>query len=349
VVVLVGSSLVSDGPARAGTDDGALAAQHLRPGEAPDSVLAALADGRLVRNVPAPPPGSVTVSSVPVGFALTGDQLAPLDVSATPEAAQEIDAFVSRLRSRGIETNGTGWTVYALPSIDGLPVTSETDGDGPMSSVLIVPTGTRVDLVGAVFEAGQLHAKTAVTTTSGGRAPQDGRMHAMSASDSATFTRDGGLGCLERKQNNTAWYDPCQEFYVLDNDGDLARGYWASEMRGTGKGKSLWTLNSLQVSSRRADGTPQQEWVDWDPGADAEFGCRPQTVTVGYAGASVDITQQHCEVWDINKGEEAADFANWWRGHQRRKERETAAMTLTKLHNGDLPTLSLSFDYYANP
>lgn len=63
----------------------------------------------------------------------------------------------------------------------------------------------------------------------------------------------------------------------------------------------------------------------------------------------MSVTQQHCELWDIDKGEEAADFANWWRGHVRRKERETAAFTLTRLENGDLPIVTLDFDYYANP
>jgi len=349
VAVLVASAPFSDLPAHAGGEDRALAEQHLRPGQAPDPVLAALADGRLVRQVGAPPAGTAAVSPVPVGFALTGEQLAALDVSATPEAASEIDGFVARLKGRGIEVEGDTWTVYALPSIDGVPVTAETDGDGPLPSALVVPAGTRVDLVGAVFEDGQLHAKTALTTSSAGGAPPERRLHPAAASDPPAFVRDAGLGCVARKQNNSAWYDACQQFHVLENDGDPTGSYWASEMRGTGKGKGRWTLNGLGLSSWRTKSMPEHEWVDWEPGADADFSCRAQSVTVGHAGASVGLVQQHCELWDVDKGEEGANFANWWRADQRGQEREVAAMSLTKLHRGEFPTLRLSIDHHATP
>jgi hypothetical protein len=317
--------------------------------------LSALAEARLVRDVIAPSPGEVTVPAVPLGFAFTGVQLGPLDITRTPAAALELQAFTDRLRRRGINTSGTAWTVYTLPAVkdalDAAPRGADTAGvDGPLGSALIVPAGTKVELVGAVFEHGELHTKTMFTASPDGRASGLKEMSAMAApSDSESFVRDGGLGCVDRKQNNTAFYDPCQDFFFLENDGDPARRYWASQMHGTGKGRGLWTLNSLEVSSRRSDGSAPQEWVDWDPGADATTNCHTQTVSVSYAGAGLSLDQQHCEQWDIDKDEDGADFANWWRGHVRRKERETAAMTLTRLQNGDLPKLVVSFDYYANP
>ena len=64
-------------------------------------------------------------------------------------------------------------------------------------------------------------------------------------------------------------------------------------------------------------------------------------------GVSVD--EQHCEMWDIDKGKYAADMSNWWRGHVRRKERETAATTATRLASGEAPADDFDFDFYANP
>lgn len=120
-------------------------------------------------------------------------------------------------------------------------------------------------------------------------------------------------------------------------------------MKGTGKGKGVWTLNGLELSSRRKEGSPRQRWVDWDPGADANTSCRAQTISVSYAGAGISFDRQHCEMWDIDKDADGADFANWWRGHVRRKEREVGAMTLTRLDNGAVPVVLVDFDYYANP
>jgi hypothetical protein len=352
---LTAGALLPESPARAASLDQALAKSLLGPEDPIDPVLSSLANARLVRDVVAPSPGQVTVPAVPLGFAFTGVQLGPLDITGTPAAALEVEAFTDRLHRRGVDTSGTTWTVYTLPAVKDAPDadpggagTSEVDG--PLGSALIVPAGTKVELVGAVFEHGELHTKTMFTASPDGRASGTREMSAMAApSDSDSFVRDGGLGCVDRKQNNTAFYDPCQDFFFLENDGDPARRYWASQMHGTGKGRGLWTLNSLEVSSRRSDGSAPQEWVDWDPGADATTNCHTQTVSVSYAGAGLSLDQQHCEEWDIDKDADGADFANWWRGHVRRKERETAAMTLTRLQNGDLPKLLVSFDYYANP
>lgn len=82
-----------------------------------DPVLAALADGRLVREVTPPFPGSVKLSPVPVGFALTGDQLTPFDITATAVGEQELKAFTERLAGYGIETGGMSFTVYTLPPV----------------------------------------------------------------------------------------------------------------------------------------------------------------------------------------------------------------------------------------
>ena len=344
--LLAAGTIAIQPPAYGSSSDRALAEEFSRPGLALDPVLSSLSTGRLVRAVAPLAPGQVEVPAVPLGFALRGTQLAGLDVTETLAGQQELDAFLTRLRGRG-DAPGANYNVYALPSIREADESAAqrgavkaTDADGPLDSALIVPVGTNVNFVGAVFEGGKLHAKTIVSG-----APQPERPMAA-PSDSASFVRAGGVGCFHRKQNNTAWYDPCQEFWQLENDRDAAKGYWASQLWGTGKSKSIWTLDGLEVFARRTDGSAGQDWVDWDPGADADLNCQPQSVEVSYAGASVGITKQHCEKWDISKHEDVR-FSNWWRGSVRRQERETAMVALTKTNAGELPHQTFDFDFYA--
>lgn len=110
-------------------------------------------------------------------------------------------------------------------------------------------------------------------------------------------------------------------------------------------------------AGERADGAEAVERVtsqlqvpeDWDPGADAKGNCQDQTVSVSYAGASVSVSKPHCEQWDIDKGSEALDMSNWWRGNAWREERSTAAVTLTTVKQGEVPTGDFDFDYNARP
>lgn len=51
------------------------------------------------------------------GFALSGLDLAGVDVTRTEAGRQEIAAFVDELSRRGIDAGATRFTVYALPSI----------------------------------------------------------------------------------------------------------------------------------------------------------------------------------------------------------------------------------------
>lgn len=327
-----------------------------RPGRPLDPVLNHLAANRLVRDVGTLRPGSVELPPVRVGFAFTGDQLGPLDITGTPQADQQVDAFLTRLRGRGIDLGATSFRVYTLPSVqealDAAAGSEPDPEDGPLPSALVVPSGTAVDLVGAVWDNGQLHVKTTVSSSSTSDTVGRIRPFAAAAPGSPWVHAGRSLTCADRKQNNTAWYDTCQWFYRLDPavDGDPAFDYWTSQYYGTGKGKSVWTLNRLEADGRRKAGTAEQEWVNWDPGADGDAGhCSPQSVSVSYAGFGLSMQKNHCDMWDVDKGAEAADFANWWRGHARRKERDTAAAVLTRLRPGDEPEGTFDFDYYANP
>ena len=320
-----------------------------------DPVLGALSEGRLVRSVAPPVDGTVSLPAVPVGFGLTGDQLSAFDVTLTPVGQLALHDFLQSLKAEGIETSETGWQVFTLPSIQEAAAASAAKGvleEDPLGSSLIVPASTVVRFVGAVFQDGELHVKTAVAAaaTPGRMTAAQRRFKAMGTpSDSISFEPAGGVGCLRRKQNSTAHYDPCQQFWRATNDNSTARDWFASEMHGTGKSHSFWRLQGLEVDSRRTKNTALQEWVNWDPGADARGNCQEQTVSVSYGGASVSISKPHCEMWDIDKGSEALDMSNWWRGNSWREERSTAAVTLTAVKQGEVPTGDFDFDYNAGP
>jgi hypothetical protein len=320
-----------------------------------DPVLANLADNRLVREVGPLRPGQVELPPVPVGFVLTGEQLASLDITGAQLADQQVETFLARLRGRGIEMGNTRFTVYSLPPVqearDAAAGSVPDPESGPLDSALVVPTGTVVELVGAVWDGSQLHVKTTVSAPARPRPSGTDRGYSALAapSDSAQWQRSGGVGCMDIQQNSTAHYYPCQWFHNMVNDGDSRFGYWASEMYGTGKSHSVWHLTGLEVDSRRKADTAAQDWVDWDPGADGKQNCASQTVSVSYAGVGVSVDKQHCELWDIDKGREAFDMSNWWKGSVWRSERETAAMTLTRTKAGDVPHGVFDFDYQARP
>ena len=355
LTLLFSAVVLADDRAFGGESSDLALAQSLGNPSSLDPVLSALADRRLVRHVAGPQAGHITLPPVPFGFGLTGDQLPPLDVTATMEAKHAVDEFVARLRDRGIDGTRTQWRVFTLPpvqeAVDAASARGVSDDD-PLGSRLIVPAGTAVKFVGAVFQDGELYVKTTVSAAAMPQtqpvAPKGFSAMAV-PSDSVSFVPSGGVGCLDRKQNSTAHYDPCQLFWQALNDGSGATDWFASEMHGTGKSHSIWTLSGLEVDSRATKGTARQDWVDWDPGADARTNCQSQSVSVSYGGASVSVDKQHCELWDIDKGAEAFDMSNWWRGDVWREERSTAAVTLTKVRQGEVPTGDFDFDYKAHP
>jgi hypothetical protein len=297
----------------------------------------------------------VSLPAVALGFGLTGDQLPALEVTATPVAQQAVREFVERLRTQGIDASGIRWQVFTLSPVKEATAAAAAKGAGeeePLGSSLIVPAGTAVRFVGAVFQDGELQVKTAVSAAAqpGVRPAAKPTFRAMGApSDSVSFVPAGGVGCVDRTQNSTAHYDPCQQFWQATNDNSNTRDWFASEMHGTGKSHSIWRLQGLEVDSHRTKNTALQDWVNWDPGADAKGNCQDQTVSVSYAGASVSVSKPHCEMWDIDKGREALDMSNWWRGNAWREERATAAVTLTTVKQGEVPTGDFDFDYNARP
>ena len=350
-VLATGVGMVKD-PALGTPPDRALADSLAHGGL--DPVLQALHDGHLVRAVAPPVPGAVKLAAVTFGYGLTGDQLSALDVSGTLPGRQAIRDFTARLGAQGIDVSRTQWQVFTLPPIEEASAAAAAEGaseEDVLGSSLIVPAGTAIRFVGALFQNGELRVNTSVTAPAvpGGDPPKPAFRAMESPSNSVTFVPAGGVGCLERKQNSTAHYDPCQAFWRATNDNSTSRDWFASEMHGTGKSHSIWRLRGLEVDSHRTKDTALQEWVNWEPGADAPGHCEDQTIGVSYAGASVTVSKPHCEMWDIDKGREALDMSNWWRGDTWREERSTAAITLTTVKQGEVPYGDFDFDYIARP
>lgn len=234
---------------------------------------------------------------------------------------------------------------HALPIDTGVVDEVIEAEDGPLSSALVVPATAPVELVGAVYADNVIYVKTLLSSS-----PVPGVEQTVPEDDpsgSARWEPAGGLGCLRRKQNRTAWFDPCSFFYHHTNDGDRYKQTYALKQFGTGKSKGAWDLNGLEVESWRKKDTAEQWWMDWDPGADSDFNCQSQTIGINVRAVYLESTHLHCEEWDIDKGSAPADFSNWWRGDVPRKERETAALIATSVKNGEWPVDYVDFDYYA--
>lgn len=73
------------------------------------------------------------VAAVPVGFALTGGQLAPLDITGTTEGEQELAEFLARLGGRGILLPGGPSPGGRLPGVR--PEDSAHGGVEPLPAV----------------------------------------------------------------------------------------------------------------------------------------------------------------------------------------------------------------------
>lgn len=367
-VALAGLTVAPTGPATA--DDAALAivAEFTPPDGELNAVLVALADGSINGDIPPLAVGQVVPAPVSTGYVNTAEDLPGFDVTAKPQGQAEIAAFVERLRVRG-EVPHAVYRVFSLPDVvagdpthpdlpvDTQPVDDLREGEGPLSSSIVVPGCVTPELVGAVIGADARISTTTVFTTlprsSLGCDHDPGAIvgNATGTDEPATgtgWTPAGGLGCVSRKQNRTAWYDPCSWWYHRSDDGNGQRDTYGLDQYGTGKSKTGWTLDLLEVRSWRKTGTPDQDWLDWSPRADSDAGnCRSETVGVSVYGATLENTSQHCDVWDIDKGEEPADFANDWDGSAKQKERDTASMIATNVPNGYVPTDYVRFDYYA--
>lgn len=341
-------------------------------------LLSALAAGRVATHVPPLATGQVVPASVANGFVIQASELDGFDVTNTVEGQAEIAAYVLRLQERG-QSIPAGLSVFSLPSvqkhgagipdaddignlpIDTGPVDSLHEGDGPLGSVLVLPgCAAKPDLVGAVVEGTRVIATTmfAATPTSSTAlantcdVPQPSRMVGLPG-DNPTYDSDAwgpaGGTCWSRKQNNTAWYDPCYQFYHRTNDGESSRDTYALTQWGTGKSKSVWDLDSLEVRSWREKNTPDQQWKDWSPRSDQDAGhCTTTTVGVNVNAAYIEQSANICDQWDIDKGEAPASFANTWRGSTNRHEREAASFIATSVPNGYAPHDIVRYDYYAS-
>ncbi len=375
-------------PADAASTKAADILARLSPPSGPlDPLLAALSAGTITADIAPLRPGQVVPDPVSHGYVIQGSELAGFDVTATAEGQAEGALYRVQLAERG-EPIPTTVRVFSLPDITGLvpsisvinpddidpddathalpidtgPVDALSEDEGPLSSSLVVPGCVTPELVGAVVQpAGDIYVKTMFASTAGfgcpgadvdvdvvGGTQLDG-VAGQNPGDEDQWTPAGGIGCPKRKQNDTAWFDVCSWWYHRTNDGISGRDTYGLKQYGTGKSKNLWRLDTLEVQSWRKKGTPDQDWVDWSPRSDADYGhCSTDTIGVNVNAAYLEHSDTHCETWDIAKGSEPADFANRWRGDVRRSERDTASIIATNVPDGYYPTDYHDFDYNAH-
>lgn len=291
-----------------------------------NNVVALAAD--LINNPPVTPP-------------TTGELVAMVD-----QLTLMVDALLANL---GFETSAQiaeDPTHVAPVGTD--PVNSVYDG--VLGDVLVLPVGAGLGTVAAAWDDGVMQMTTILETTPlASLSPMVGSLTQYGPGD-AQWDPAGGQGCARRKSNNTAWYDTCQWWYHLAKDGNADRQTWSLMHYGTGKSKGAWKLNSLEVRSWRKTGTPDQDWIDWSPRADEDHGnCSSSTVGVNVNAAYLEHTSTHCDLWNIDKGAEPADFANVWMGNVRRSEREVAGLIATNTPNNYVPVDYIRYDYYARP
>ncbi len=362
-------------PATAETDEVAqdLLARYTPPDGNLDPLMAALAAGTITTDVPPLAPGELVPQAVPTGYVIQSSELGGFDVTNTPEGQAEILAFTNRLRERGEPTAARiHYRVFSLPGIstvqnprdlvpgDTALIDSLFEDGGPLGSSLVVPGCATIELVGAVeLENNSIYVKTLLSSAPNVPSAQSSQpgcdiqnplevMGVDGPGDTDEWTPAGGLGCLERKQNNTAWFDPCSWWYHRTDDGIADRDTFGLEQYGTGKSKGVWTLDILEVQSWRKSGTADQDWVAWNPRADIDQGnCTTTTVGVNVNSAYLEQSAQICDKWDVDKKDEPADFANRWRGNAHRSERDTAMIIATSVPNGHSPHDYVDFDYYA--
>lgn len=257
-------------------------------------------------------------------------------------------------------------TIGSLP-LDTGPVDGLSEGSGPLSNALVVPGCDALALVGAVStNAGTIVSTVLETVPAVGNAvtglkniacalstpnvlnvPTPVDSMTGDPSDSDQWTNAGGLGCMRRKSNGTAWYDPCSYWYHRTGSVNN-KEVWGLKQFGTGKSKGANYLRSLEARSWRKGGTASQTWNDWAPKADSDQGnCITQTVGINVNGATLEQSAQHCDKWDIDKGSEGGAFANTWRGSTYRSERATDAVIATSTAPGYYPTDYVRYDYEA--
>lgn len=159
--------------------------------------------------------------------------------------------------------------------------------------------------------------------------------------------------CFAREENSTGWIDSCYKInqYNTDGtDGTSTHDIFQLEHYATAKSKGVFTLNSFELTSDQSPSSdPFRDWVDWDPGSDADHGnCGSYSIGISYSGVGITSSFTACDRWDITKWSDYGHFRNTWRGDARRSEREVGYMTAIKVSQGGWPVWSLWDTFAAN-
>ncbi len=186
---------------------------------------------------------------------------------------------------------------------------------------LVVPADTEVIPVSITDESGRNIVMYAPTVTA-------------SATDVVDLAPDGalsqswtqvGANCYARISDSWSWMDHCARIFVLSNDGDGSKDYYALQHYATAAANSPWRLWWGKISSLPivTGSYGAQTWVDWSPKSDYSGNCRPIGLSVSALGFGLGFSTQQCEAYHFTKDNPAVNYSlqgNWYVGPNTNRE-----------------------------
>lgn len=150
-------------------------------------------------------------------------------------------------------------------------------------------------------------------------------------------------GCFSRWHYDGVFMDSCYKEYVLLNEPDTDRNYYAMEYFGTAgpdpAGSPTRTLRDAGLAIESQDS--RANWHDWDPRSDSSGGCSSITLGISAFGVGVSSSVQRCETWDMTKPSDVNDpFWNMYENHDwpgTTGNREVAVWEAVTVPQGNTP------------
>lgn len=254
------------------------------------AAAAAVSSGAVAVALPAAGAAPRTNPPAPVSSAV---ELVLDDVTA--QQASDVTAAVGRYEDLGVEVDAKDLRVFEV-----------TTREGTLVERLII--GADVDLLD--IGAGQLTVEVPQASVSPPAIDSGTVLRAMR--DGGPYWKMTGSDCQSVMHYDGVYMDSCYKEYLLLNEPDSSRNYYALEYYGTaGPDPSASPPRSLRQAGLAIESQDSRAlWHDWDPRSDTTGGCSNYTIGVSAFGASVSSTHTRCETWDITKP--AAATAPFW-------------------------------------
>jgi hypothetical protein len=186
---------------------------------------------------------------------------------------------------------------------DDLRVIELSTGDGALVERIIVTAGAQVVDV----EGGQ--ATVQITAPSAGEVEIDAAAIIRALRSGGPAWKMAQNGCFSRWHYDGVFMDSCYKAYVLLNEPDNDRNYYAIDYYGTAgpdpAGDPPRTLRDAGLAVESTDN--RAAWHDWDPRTDTSGSCNSITLGVSAFGVGISSNVTRCETWDLTKPADVND------------------------------------------